>query len=277
MSKINTLLTQKEWRFIDHSSLGLHFDPLQSFAYDDTFCSAVGSGQSPAVIRAWVHRPTIVLGIQDARLPYIDQGISFLKQSGYEVIVRNSGGLAVVLDEGILNLSLILPENQGSIEINRGYEAMWQLTQLMLAQYPVHIEAKEIVGSYCPGSYDLSIHNQKFAGISQRRLRNGVAVQIYLCVNGSGANRAELIREFYEHSIKNEPTKFIYPAIIPSTMASLSELLNEDLTIEKLMVHLLNTLKNLGSAITPSSLTHDELQIFEQYYDRIIKRNEKAW
>lgn len=54
---------------------------------------------------------------------------------------------------------------------------MWHLIQEMLKDYDVTIEAKEIVGSYCPGSYDLSIRDQKFAGISQRRIRGGVAVK----------------------------------------------------------------------------------------------------
>ena len=60
-----------------------------------------------------------------------------------------------------------------------------------VCQFTIEIEAREIVGSYCPGSYDLSIKGKKFAGISQRRIRKGVAVQIYLCVNGSGSERAE--------------------------------------------------------------------------------------
>ena len=49
---------------------------------------------------------------------------------------------------------------------------MWHLIKEMLKDYDVTIEAKEIVGSYCPGSYDLSIrdqnslvfHNVVFAG-----------------------------------------------------------------------------------------------------------------
>jgi lipoate-protein ligase A len=39
--------------------------------------------------------------------------------------------------------------------------------------------------SYCPGKFDLSIDGKKFAGISQRRVRGGIAVQIYLCVEGN--------------------------------------------------------------------------------------------
>lgn len=274
MQDINPLLKQNVWRFIDHSSLGLHFSALQSFAYDDTFCRTVGNGESAPVIRTWVHAPTIVMGIQDARLPYVERGIAFLEQNGYHSIIRNSGGLAVVLDEGILNLSLILPEGKG-IDINRGYEAMWELIQLMLSKYPVRVEAREIIGSYCPGSFDLSIGGKKFAGISQRRLRGGVAVQIYLCVSGSGSMRAEIVRGFYERALQKEQTKFTYPTIIPTTMASLSELLHENLSTSQMVGLLLESVKNIGGAITTTPLSEQELDLFQYNYERILKRNEK--
>src|SRR3954470_3334350 len=191
------LLHQPEWRIIDQSAVGIHFQALQSFGTDDTLCASVGAGEAPATARTWVHHNTIVLGIQDSRLPFLQDGIQFLKEQGYQSIVRNSGGLAVVLDQGVLNISLIFPEAEKGIDINRGYETMWQLIQNMFADFPQQIEAGEIIGSYCPGSYDLSINGKKFAGISQRRLKKGVAVQIYLCVNGSGQKRAELVKEFY--------------------------------------------------------------------------------
>ena len=55
------------------------------------FCPA---GLSPVTARSWVHHDTIVLGIQDTRLPYLQEGISLLEEAGYQAIVRNSGGLA---------------------------------------------------------------------------------------------------------------------------------------------------------------------------------------
>jgi octanoyl-[GcvH]:protein N-octanoyltransferase len=146
----------------------------------------------------------------------------------------------------------------------------------MFSAYNRAIEAREIVGSYCPGSYDLSIAGKKFAGISQRRVRGGVAVQIYLCINGSGSARAELIRQFYELGLKGETTKFVYPTIVPSTMASLSELLNEDLTIPSVMLLLLRTLQSFGGEIYSSALTGEELSLYEYYWERIVNRNEKA-
>lgn len=274
MPTIHPLLQQPEWRYIDHSSLGLYFSPLQSFAYDDTFCSSVGNGESAPVIRTWIHSPTIVLGIQDGRLPFLNQGVEFLGEKGYQSIVRNSGGLAVVLDKGILNLSLILPEGKG-IDINRGYEAMWNLIQLMLSGFDVRVEAYEIVGSYCPGSFDLSIAGKKFAGISQRRLRGGVAVQIYLCVTGSGSERAEIVREFYQRSLQGENTKFTYPMIIPSTMASLTELLGETITTEQMIMMMFKTLGDLGASITVAPFSDKEQELFQYNYERILKRNEK--
>lgn len=269
------LLRQAEWRIIDQSAVGRHFQALQSFGFDDALCASVGAGKAPATARTWVHHNTVVLGIQDTKLPFLDAGVQYLKEMGYQVIVRNSGGLAVVLDDGVLNISLIFPEAEKGIDINRGYEAMWRLIQQMFADFPAKIEAKEIIGSYCPGSYDLSIGGKKFAGISQRRLRKGVAVQIYLCVSGSGADRAELIREFYKRAKGGQYTKFSYPEIIPEVMASLSELLNTPLTIADCMMRLLTELKKNSSRFYAGQLNEYELELLPSYVQRITERNEK--
>ncbi|MFB6466283.1 biotin/lipoate A/B protein ligase family protein [Cytobacillus sp. Hz8] len=275
MDEAQELLYQKEWRVIDQSVTGLHLDPLQSFGMDDTLCASVGSGTTPATARAWVHHNTIVLGIQDTRLPYLADGLTYLKEQNYHYIVRNSGGLAVVLDEGVLNLSLIFPEKEKGIDINRGYEAMFQLIKEMFADFHQEIEAREIEGSYCPGSYDLSIDGKKFAGISQRRIRNGVAVQIYLCVKDSGSKRAELVQNFYFLAQKGEETKFKYPFINPSVMESLSELLGVSLSIQDVMLRFLQALQKKSETLYMGQLMDQEWPLFEEYYQRIIERNEK--
>lgn len=273
----NSLIDQPIWRIIDQSTLGEGFDARHSFAIDDTLCAAAGKGTSPSVMRSWVHHKTIVLGIQDTRLPFLKDGLQYLQEQGYKVIVRNSGGLAVVLDENVLNISLIFPDVEKGIDINRGYDAMLLLIRGLLNDYNMNVEAYEIVGSYCPGSYDLSIGGKKFAGISQRRLRGGVAVQIYLCVADSGAERAELIREFYERSLKNEKTKFEFPKIVPSTMASLSELIGEPITVQQLMLRLLNILKNHSDKLYSSSLTIEEQELLRENITKVYERNAKVF
>jgi octanoyl-[GcvH]:protein N-octanoyltransferase len=269
------LLRQSQWRIIDQSAVGIHFNALQSFGTDDTLCASVGAGEAPATARTWVHHNTVVLGIQDTKLPFLKEAREFLRTQGYQSIVRNSGGLAVVLDDGVLNISLILPETEKGIDINRGYDTMWLLIQNMFAEFNKQIEAREIVGSYCPGSYDLSIAGRKFAGISQRRLKKGVAVQIYLCVNGSGSARAQMIKQFYEIAKNGEQTKFDYPEIVPEVMASLSELLGENLSIGDCLLRLLNQLKGNCDLLYAGQLNAFELELFPGYYQRVIDRNEK--
>nr|WP_106783425.1 biotin/lipoate A/B protein ligase family protein [Lysinibacillus timonensis] len=271
---MNELLTSRSWRFIDQSISAIQRTPLESFAMDDTLCYLVGQGMSESTIRTWVHDSTVVLGIQDHRLPFVQEGIELLKRKGYQSIVRNSGGLAVVLDPGVLNISLVLCEKGHSISINSGYEAMVDLVKKLFPEVANKIEAYEIEGSYCPGSYDLSIDGKKFAGISQRRLRQGIAVQIYLCVEGSGSERAELIRDFYQISLKNEQTKFKYPQIQPSVMASLSELLNEELTVFDIIIRLQNFMESNGD-MKRQSLNDEEMAYYSSYLQRVLERNEK--
>lgn len=276
MDQSKDLLRRPVWRFIDQSSYGPGFNPIHSFATDDTLCTAVGAKKSPATVRAWVHHDTVVLGIQDTKLPYLKDGLHVLKDAGYHVIVRNSGGLAVMLDEGVLNLSLIMPDMEKGIDIDRGYEAMYTLIRHMFPH--MKIDAYEIIGSYCPGSYDLSIRGKKFAGISQRRLRKGIAVQIYVCVNGSGADRAEQIREFYEAAKRDVETKWTYPDIQPEVMSSLAELIGSpQLSVQDVLILFLQSLKEIGGPLEGGGMTAFEADVFDWNLTRMIERNEKAF
>ncbi|PIC80107.1 octanoyltransferase [Sporosarcina sp. P18a] len=275
MSQDKHLLNQPAWRFIDESISARNRSALESFAMDDTLCQLVGQQQSVPVVRTWVHDKTIVLGIQDHRMPFIQQAMEGIEQHGYQSIVRNSGGLAVVLDEGIVNISLIFSEQKSSIDIPIGYEAMVSLVQLLFPELGERIEAYEIVGSYCPGSYDLSVDGKKFAGVSQRRLRQGVAVQVYLCVEGSGSERAELIREVYEKGLQGQQTKFSYPVIQPNTMASLSEILDTHLTVNEVVIRLQILLRSLTEDVRHDGLTDEEMELYGFYLRRVFERNQK--
>ncbi|MGI8316564.1 lipoate--protein ligase family protein [Halobacillus mangrovi] len=275
METIHALLHPQAYRFIDQSSLGPDFSALQSFAMDDALSMSVGEGMSPTTARLWVHHDTVVLGIPDARLPYISEAIDFLDSEGYQVIVRNSGGLGVVLDDGVLNLSLIFPDSK-EVNIHEGYEAMVSFVRMLFSDLTTEIEAYEITRSYCPGTYDLSIRGQKFAGISQRRVKNGSAVQIYLDVSGSGAQRAYLLKHFYEIGRRNEETRFQYPDIDPTVMASMNELLGTDLTVSDVRDRILKKIYDLSGKVVTNPLEGQEIEWFNKRFEQMIQRNEKA-
>lgn len=268
-------LTQKTWRYIDQSVSGIGRSPLESFAADDTLYHLIGAGISPATVRTWVHSASVVMGIQDHRLPYVQAGMDLLEERGYHPIVRNSGGLAVVLDEGVLNISIVISEKEGHIDINTGYDMMVDLIKALFPEIAARIEAYEIVGSYCPGSYDLSVDGKKFAGIAQRRIRGGIAVQIYLSVEGSGGERAELIRDFYERALQQEPTKFEYPKVRPEVMASLSEIIGQSLTVQEVNARLQQFLYTHSDELRMGPFVEDEMEQYMYYLKRVFERNKK--
>lgn len=276
MNKWKEIIKHQTFRYIDHS-LQTTFEQrpytaLTSFAIDDALSLSVSDETSSPTIRLWAHDDTAVLGIPDARLPYIDDGVKFLASNGYHVMVRNSGGLAVALDRGVLNMSLVLPGVR-HISIHDGYEAMFSFIKYMLKDLTDNIKAYEIVGSYCPGDYDLSINGIKFAGISQRRIKNGIAIQIYLDVAGNSEQRASLIKGFYEHGLRDEDTKFSYPIVRPEKMGSLSTLLNINLTIEEMKARIYQTITELSDQMITPPFSDQELTIFHKRFKQMHDRN----
>lgn len=156
--------------------------------------------------------------------------------------------------------------------IHSGYELMTAFVKDMYRDVTDGIEAFEVVGSYCPGDYDLSIGGRKFAGISQRRVKKGVAVQIYICLRGSGVERAAVIRDFYAAGGARDSERFTYPEVVPDTMRSLTELVGVEMTVED---SIQRVLKMLGDVVF-EDLTGDELLIFEKRMQQMIERNQKA-
>lgn len=274
MKSWNDFFKNKKIRIVDDSDPTKLGTAMGSFAVDDTLCETTGKMSDTIAVRFWVHSKTIVLGILDSRLPEIEAGIAFLRSQGYDIVLRNSGGLAVVLDDDILNFSFILPDSE-SLGIHDGYELMTSFIQEMYSDLTNEIEAYEIVGSYCPGDYDLSIGGKKFAGISQRRVKKGIAVQIYLCMEGSGSKRAELIQEFYKKAQAEASERFDYPEIVPSTMQSLSQLLGTKLTVADAMLRVRNLLSSVSNDIYEQDLSTEELPIFEKRMTQMIDRNKK--
>ena len=187
------------YHIYDTSQGAFGADPLAHFAMGDALIRLVGNAEAPAALHFWPMKKLVILGMMDTRLPHLEEGLRYLRSVPTDIVVRNAGGLAVVADEGILNFSLVLPETEkAKLTIHDGYVLMKELVEQTFSDSNQVIEAFEISDSYCPGDFDLSINGKKFAGIAQRRFKNGVAIMIYMSVNGKQEQRGEMIRRFYE-------------------------------------------------------------------------------
>ncbi len=198
-----------------------------AFALDELLARRVGDGGAP-VCHLWRHPRAFVLGARDSRLPGAAEAIRLLDDAGYEAIVRGSGGAAVPLDPGVVNLSLIVPLIGGGGEAGpaSGYrEDFMRMVRLIgraLAGFGLTVRYGEVEGSYCPGDYDLHIDGFKFCGIAQRRQVKATIVTAFVNVEGSGDARAAIVRDFYGVAgLGAEPGS--HPEVVPGRMTSLRE------------------------------------------------------
>lgn len=280
MELFNNIFAKKPIRLLNHTNEATIFskknDALLSFALEDAIATTVGEKSSPLTIRLWVHDKTLVLGIPDSRLRHLVAGVKHMRKLNYDVVIRNSGGLAVLLDRNVLNISFLLP-NKDRLSINEGYDLMYYFTTLLFKKEKATISAYEIKGSYCPGDYDLSINGRKFAGISQRRVRNGVAVQMYLDIAGSSYERAELVRQFYSIAKSKHDSSFTYPDVNPKVMASINELLQIDFSVTDIIERIEGIFTAMTDESLQATLTEREQSLFLQRYEQMKKRNKTIW
>lgn len=198
-------------------------DVLYPFALEELLCKHVGEGGAP-LCHLWRHPRAFVMGLRDSRLPGAAEAARHLEAQGYNVVVRNSGGAAVPLDLGVVNVSLIMPKRRaGEIDFRDDFERMFELIRLALQATGCEVRKGEIEGAYCPGDYDLSIGGRKFCGIAQRRQAHAYVVQAFVIAEGAGAEKAQQAREFYERASAGAQD-IDFPQVTADSMASLEEL-----------------------------------------------------
>lgn len=276
MSEKKDYLSQQAYELYDSTSMPFTNQFISHFALGDSLIKKIGTHQSFGALHFWTASELVILGMMDTKLPFFKNALNVFIHHQQHFLVRNSGGLAVASNEGVLNFSLILPEDPlVKMSITEGYEFMLRLIRQTFKAYGKTIDAYEIEESYCPGDFDLSIDGKKFAGIAQRRLKKGVAIMIYLSVTGSQDKRTEMIRDFYQVGLANETVKWHFPKVNPAVMANLDALLETPLTVDGVKKRILETLKTNGCLLSDG---HYDLELKEDYkmaYQKMIERNEQ--
>lgn len=234
------------------------------FLWTDVLLQAINDNPHQAILHIWPLEQTVILGLTDKRLPQLTSGLAVLGQAGYVPVIRQMGGLAVVADEGVLNLSLFLPNPpDDQLDIKEAYRLMVLVIEQSLADAGQAIEAYEIEGSYCPGNFDLSIGGKKFAGLAQRRIKQGLVVSIYLSVSGDQTRRGQLIRDFY-HQAGGPDLPASYPRVRPETMANLTDLCGLDLSVGQMARRIQEVLARYATSISPYVPSAQDLERLEQ-------------
>ena len=270
--KIEELIADKNIEVFDSRNMPFEVDAMSHFAIADSLVNEAGRLEK-AFVHFWPTDKTVFLGMQDTKLPYFSDALEVIKDSEYDFVVRNSGGLGVVADSGILNFSLIVPlDSEVPFSIDEGYEVMFAIIKKALGE---DIDAVEIKQSYCPGDFDLSIDGRKIAGISQRRRAGGVAIMIYISIDGDQAVRSRLMKTFYEVGQQGEKTRWDFPEVDPEQMTTVSDANAHNITVEETIALIKDALRDYGATLTEGQFSQDILDDYKESYEGMIKRNKK--
>jgi lipoate-protein ligase A len=199
------------------------------------------------IVRFWTTEG-ILFGRLDSLLPRFDEGVAYFHDRSIETLVRKAGGLAVACDEGVLNLSLLYSKHHAEFGgLNESYAFGVDLMKHLLQDLSLDIHEGEIIHSYCPGKYDLSVDGKKFAGMAQYRTKDAVMLMITIFVDGDQKRRSDWIRDFY--AIANPLNDPAYPCVESDAMKTLTELSQTEVSVPSLKQRMVKTLASFGLRI----------------------------
>ncbi|GEB30851.1 MULTISPECIES: lipoate--protein ligase family protein [Brevibacillus] len=220
--------------------------PLEPLYRDEALAAGMQRESAVPIIHLWVYDQALYLGRRDARLPHLEQALHQFGQDGFGCVLRSSGGACVPLDAGVLNIAWLLPDT--AISIDAFFAFVADMLQVGLRDYG-ELEFGEVVGSYCAGEYDFSLHGKKIGGMAQRRTRYGSILQI--CINIEERPRGEWMERFYALAGLDEMEAHKpIPGIVGSTVGSIAGLTGKPTTVDDVKARLFAAIRSQWPVIS---------------------------
>jgi lipoyl(octanoyl) transferase len=155
-----------------------------NMAVDESILEHIGRGESVPTLRLYAWNPPC-LSLGHAQ-PFSDVDINRLKQRGWEVVRRATGGRAILhTDE--LTYAVIAPSSEPRVEgsVLESYNRLAQALLLAVKNLEIPVEVKEGVtqdgilrnNPVCfevPSTYEITVNGKKLIGSAQARKKEGV-------------------------------------------------------------------------------------------------------
>ena len=154
-----------------------------NMAVDEAILEHIGRGESIPTLRLYAWDPPC-LSLGHAQ-PFSDVNVKRLKQRGWEVVRRATGGRAILhTDE--LTYSVIAPSNEPRVEgsVLESYNRLAQALLLAVKSLEIPVEMKagkanenvtpNPVCFEVPSTYEITVDGKKLIGSAQARKREGV-------------------------------------------------------------------------------------------------------
>ena len=210
------------WRIWDDRDF---YTAGEGVARDAMLGRSVAIGAAPTY-RLWQNEPALIVSRQDMRLPNFAVATEWMNKAGWPVVMRDTGGTAVPVGPGVLNISLVLPRSLVVSMPGYAMDAVYRLlcdpVQRALESFDVPTVFGSVPGAFCDGRFNLVAERKKIAGTAQvwraNVALNGTNREGYvlahaaLLVDVDPQEVTELVNRFY--SMAGKAGKFDHEEII---------------------------------------------------------------
>ena len=229
---------QERWRLIDEP---ISDNPQTALEHDTALLREIAIGKRAATARLWETKQCLVVTKKESRFPRYDTANVEMAEMNWPLIVRDSGGTAVPLHPGILNLSIIVPQTTSAdYDLDDMYMALCEPISRALKKLGLEPEYGETPGSYCDGRYNLNIDGLKITGTAQKimlaptnnnQLKQAVLAQAMLMIEADAKKGTDIVNHFYQKAGSERQFD-------PSVAISISDLIEENSPVGALTLKL---------------------------------------
>ena len=169
--------------------------PEDGFGLQQALLEEVAAGSRDSAALLWTSSRYVGATYPETRLPGFREAALLAEETGFPVLVRNSGGGAVAANEGSISFSLTFPVK----DLRRGlYDRYTEGVELVVAalnKLGIAAEAGEVEEEFCPGAYSVRSGGYwgiKIAGLAQRVTRRAARIEALILVTQTAELRAVL-------------------------------------------------------------------------------------
>ncbi|CAA9410183.1 Protein:protein lipoyl transferase [uncultured Rubrobacteraceae bacterium] len=169
--------------------------PEDGFGLQQAVLEEVAAGSRGSAALLWTSSRYVGATYPETRLPGFGEATRLAEESGFPVLVRNSGGGAVAANEGSISFSLTYPVEDLRHGLYDRYTEGVELVVAALDRLDVAAEAGEVEGEFCPGAYSVrsgGYSGIKVAGLAQRVTRHAARVEALILVTQTAELRGVL-------------------------------------------------------------------------------------
>jgi octanoyl-[GcvH]:protein N-octanoyltransferase len=206
-------------------------NPEDGFGLQQAVLEEVASGERGPTTLMWSSSRYVGVTRSEMRLPGFGEATKAAKNLGFPVLARDSGGGAVVANEGSISFSLTFPVEDLRHGLYERYAEGVDLVAAALRRVGVEAEGGEVEGEFCPGAHSVRSGGPwgvKHAGLAQRVTRRAARLEALILVAETGKLITALKRFYGALGLSFRPESIgDLPAGVPRVMEALSAEVSE--------------------------------------------------